>query len=98
MNQLIERLLKFRKDRQWEYYHTPKELARALMIEAAELNREFLWKNNFKVLSVKEELADIFIYLLYLAHEMDCDLISEANKKIDKNAKKYPINDSINKW
>lgn len=97
--ELIEKLIQFRKDRQWEKYHTPAELSRAISIEAAELQKEFLWKNgDFDIQAVKAEMADVYIFLLYLSFAIPCNLDDEALKKIEINAKKYPVKDSIDKW
>lgn len=98
-NELIYALLKFRKDRQWERYHTPKELATAIAIEAGELQKEFLWRTkDFDVEKIKSEMADIYIFLLYLSFEIQCNLDYEANKKLQLNCEKYPIESSKDKW
>lgn len=89
----------FRKARNWEQFHDPKNLAEAISIEAGELLEIFLWKsiNESKMLTdnekkrVREEVSDIFIFLLYLCDIEGIDIFNEAFKKIEENEKKYPI-------
>jgi NTP pyrophosphatase (non-canonical NTP hydrolase) len=90
----MERLREFVQKRNWEKYHTPQELARSLMIEAAELNRNFMWNNeisNPDMENVKEEIADIMIYLLYLSDHYEIDIMGEVLRKIEINGEKYPL-------
>lgn len=95
MKNLIQKLIDFRNERGWRVYHTPKELARSLMIEAAELNREFQWplmnRQSNHNQNVKEELADIFIYGLYLCDRYNIDIHEAIEEKIKLNAIKYPV-------
>jgi NTP pyrophosphatase (non-canonical NTP hydrolase) len=98
MSELAIALTKFQEERGWGKYHTPKELAAAIAIEAAELQKEFLWRKDFDLAKVKEEMADVFIFLTYLAMKVGCDLEIESIEKVKKNAAKYPIKESINKW
>jgi dCTP diphosphatase len=91
-------LREFAKERDWDQFHTPKNLSMALIAEAAELVEHFQWVEGGsshlledKVRpSVEEELADIFIYLVRIADKLDIDLYSAANRKIAINARKYP--------
>jgi len=93
------KLLRFRDQRDWKQFHDPKNLAEGLTIEAAELLENFLWKTpaDSRTLSdrekqrVREELADIFAFLIYLCHELDIDLVEAANQKIEINRRKYPV-------
>ena len=91
--ELLELLIKFRQERDWEQFHNPKDLALALSIEASELLETFLWKNSEEadVEKVKEELADVFAYALLLAHHYGLDFEEIVKHKIQKNALKYPI-------
>jgi len=97
--QLKKKALSFRDKRDWQQFHSPKNLAEGLSIEAAELLENFLWKTteqsrqlNAKELArVKEEVGDILLFLTYLCHELDIDLFAEANRKIDINERKYPV-------
>jgi len=92
MNDILEKLIKFRDDRNWKQFHTPDNLAKSISIEANELLENFQWGNqNADIKNIKEEVADIFGYLLLLCNELDIDLIDVTNKKIDINNKKYPV-------
>ena len=90
---------KFAEDRDWDQFHSPKNLASALTVEAGELLEQFQWltEEQSKSLSdeqkakVKEEIADVLIYLVRLADKLDVDLIAVARDKIVRNAEKYPI-------
>lgn len=94
MKKIIKKLIDFRNKRNWQEHHTDFEVARALMIEAAELNRLFMWplmnrKPNHNEL-VKQEIADIFIYGLYLCDQYNIDIKQAIQEKIKLNAIKYP--------
>lgn len=91
--EIIQALLKFRNERDWEQFHNPKDLAIALNVEAAELIELFLWKNHDEANKekVKEELADIFAYALLLAEKYNLDVKSIVLEKIKKNGEKYPV-------
>jgi NTP pyrophosphatase (non-canonical NTP hydrolase) len=88
----------FVAERDWAQFHTPKNLAMAMIVEAAELVEQFQWDtpqesqrlSSEKREAVSHELADTFVYLLRIAEVLDIDLIEAANQKIDLNAKKYP--------
>lgn len=91
---LQQKLRKFAKERDWEKYHSPKNLASALSVEAAELLEIFQWlgeKDKFDKKELEEEAADILLYLLRLADVTGVDLEKAANEKMKKNAKKYPV-------
>jgi dCTP diphosphatase len=90
----------FAFDRDWQKYHTPANLAKAICIEASELLEPFLWNNqdlNWKncpnplLESLSDEMADIFIYLLQFCDKMGIDLIASTKNKIRANEQKYPI-------
>ncbi|QXU51620.1 nucleotide pyrophosphohydrolase [Chryseobacterium sp. D764] len=89
----IEKLLKFRDDRDWEQFHNSKDLALALSIEASELLEIFLWKKNedFDKDKLEEELADVFMYGLLLANKNNIDINSIILKKLQRNNEKYPV-------
>ncbi len=96
MKEIIEELIKFRNERDWEQFHDSKNLATAISIEAAELNELFLWKNTEESELVdkeklKEELADIFAYAFLLAEKHGFDVKQIVLDKIVKNGEKYPI-------
>jgi dCTP diphosphatase len=93
------KILDFRNARDWAQFHDPKNLAEALSIEAGELLENFLWKTTEqsrnlsaeKLKNVKEELADIFIFLTYLCEECKIDLLKEVESKVAHNELKYPV-------
>jgi len=94
--EIIEALLKFRNERDWEQFHNPKDLALAINVEAGELLELFLWKNADEANreKVKEELADIFAYAFLLAEKYKLDIKEIVLEKIRKNADKYPVDKS----
>ena len=93
------RLAEFAKARDWDQFHSPKNLATALAVEAAEILEHFQWLTEdasrtlpeAKRLAVGEELADVFLYLLQLARKLDVDLVQAADAKLESNARKYPV-------
>ena len=98
MTEVLKQLLAFRKARSWEQFHTPANLAKSLSIEAAELLECFQWSDSdYNLAEVKEEMADVYIYLLYLSHDLKLDLNQIALDKIKLNAKKYSVTKSKGK-
>lgn len=91
MNEIIERLNKFRVERDWKKFHTPENLAKSIVIEAAELLENFQWLDRGKLDNVKDELADILIYCLLLCEEYNLDFKQIISDKITSNEKKYPV-------
>lgn len=92
MKETMERIKKFRDDREWKQFHTPSNLAKAISIESGELLEEFLWDNdNFNLQNVKEELADVMIYCIHMANALDVNIEDIINMKMDKNELKYPV-------
>lgn len=91
--EIIQTLLKFRNERDWEQFHNPKDLALAISIEAGELLELFLWKNaeDANKEKVKEELADIFSFAFLLAEKYEFDVKDIVLEKIKTNEKKYPV-------
>jgi dCTP diphosphatase len=95
---LQQRLAEFAAARDWQQFHSPKNLAMALSVEVAELVEEFQWltEEQSRALEaerrerVRLELADVFIYLLRLADRLDVDLLRAADDKIAQNERKYP--------
>lgn len=98
LNGLQQRLREFARERDWDQFHSPKNLAMALIAESAELVEHFQWLTeeqsmqlpDQKLREVEQELADIFLYLLRLADKLNIDLLAAAAHKIDLNARKYP--------
>lgn len=98
MKETMERIKKFRDDRDWQQFHTPSNLAKAISIESGELLEEFLWDNdNFNLQNVKEELADVIIYCIHMANALDVNIEDIINMKMDKNEMKYPVEKSKGK-
>ena len=93
IKEIIEELIKFRNERDWEQFHNPKDLALAINVEAGELLELFLWKNasDANVEKVKEELADIFSFAFLLAEKYNFDIKQIVLDKIKMNDVKYPI-------
>ena len=96
MDSLVSEILKFVKDRDWGQFHNPKDLAISISIEANELLECFQWKNNndlqnIDVQAVRDEIADVYIYLLMLCSKLGIDINDVTYKKLDKNAIKYPV-------
>jgi len=94
--ELLTLLEKFRDDRDWGQFHDSKNLALALSIEAAELNELFLWKKESESEEIdrqrlREELADVFAYAIMLAGRHGLDVSEIVKEKIEKNARKYPV-------
>ena len=90
--QIIDALVKFRDERDWEQFHNPKDLSLAISIEAGELLELFLWKNadDADKEKVKEELADVFSFAFLLAEKYQLDVKDIVLEKIEKNKAKYP--------
>lgn len=94
-DELLAKVIKFNKDRDWDQFHSPANLAKSISIEAGELLECFQWNDNdYKLNEVTDEMADVFVYLLNMADKLNIDLIDVADKKIDRNAIKYPIDKS----
>lgn len=96
---LQQKLAEFAAERDWDQFHSPKNLSMALIVEAAELVEHFQWLTTEesesidyeKLQAVKEELADVFLYLLRLSDLLEIDIVAAANDKIQKNEIKYPV-------
>ena len=100
LNALRDRLRAFVRERDWEQFHSPKNLSMALAIEAAELMEHFQWistdasraiaSHPDQLQAVSDELADVLCYVLALANELGVDLSASVRRKMAKNQKKYP--------
>lgn len=95
-NEVRKAALTFRKEREWEQFHNPKDLAISIGLEAAELLEVFQWSGAetdkpSKRTAMEEELADILIYCTYMAEDLGIDLLEAASRKIARNAEKYPV-------
>ena len=99
VSELILELREFAKKRDWEQFHSPKNLSMALSVEAAELMEHFQWKPQqatYKLADaehklVSYELADIFIYLLRLCDQLNVDLLETTRQKMHINEQRYPV-------
>lgn len=98
LDEIRQQLLNFRKERNWEQFHNPKDIAISISLEASEVLEHFQWRDQKEVKEyvqkhkdeISEELADVFNWIILLSHDLDIDIVKAANKKIVKNAKKYP--------
>ncbi len=99
LSELATSLRAFAKERDWDQFHSPRNLAAALSVEAAEILEHFQWMSDEQSTSISSkkrkeialELADVFLYLIRLADRLDIDLIASAKKKLTINAEKYPV-------
>lgn len=102
LKNLTKQILEFREARNWKQFHNPKDLALSLVLEAAEVLEHFQWKNKEEVdkyvkthkHEIGEELADTLYWVLLLAHDLDIRIVEAFNKKMKKNAVKYPVEKS----
>ena len=97
--ELIDKIIKFRDDRDWSQYHTPKNLAISLSLEANELLELFQWVDSNQAVQnskdeIEDELADVIIYSILMADRLDIDIEEIVAKKLKKNNLKYPVNKS----
>jgi len=103
LDDLRERQRRFAADRDWEQFHTPKNLAMSVAIEAAEIMEHFQWLTAAQSLDldaaarqeVAHEIADVLLYLVRLADVLDIDMAAAAREKIGLNANKYPARRSL---
>ncbi len=95
-DETIQRVLRFRDDRDWRQFHTPKDLAISMNLEAAELLELFQWSGadlecRDKLPQIREELADVLSYCILMADVCGLDLDEIMNEKVTKNERKYPV-------
>ncbi len=98
IDDLKQKIRKFADDRNWDQYHSPKNLSMALIAECGELVEHFQWMTEEQSVNIptetleeiSHELADVFVYLLRLSDKLGIDLLEAANRKIALNEKKYP--------
>jgi NTP pyrophosphatase (non-canonical NTP hydrolase) len=99
MKKNLRKILRFREERDWGQFHLPKNLAISLSLEAAEVLELFQWTKDNRLPRGKREelaaeLADVYYWLLLLAHEFEIDLDQALAKKMVVNSKKYPVSKS----
>ena len=99
ISKITEKKKKFRDDRDWMQFHDPKNMAVSIMLEASELLEHFQWKTTEEVekyskqnhVEIKDEIADIALYLFELADNLEINLIDDMEEKLKKNEIKYPV-------
>ena len=87
----LTRIRRFTSDRDWDQFHTPANLAKSIVIEAAELLECFQWSDEYDLEHVKEELADVLVYCQDLLDKLGLDADEIINRKMDQNEAKYPV-------
>ena len=88
---ILDNILQFRNERDWEQFHTPKNLAVSVSVEAGELLELFQWGESAPKDEVSKEVADVFIYLILLCHDLGIDLLESVRLKMEENRRKYPV-------
>ena len=94
MEDVKNAVVKFTKDRDWDQFHSPANLAKSIAIESGELLECFQWDDNYDKGKVCEELADVVNYAILLADKLDVNLEDIVMKKLEENTKKYPVDKS----
>lgn len=102
LEQITEKILQFRDERNWQQFHNSKDLALSLSLEASELLELFQWKTSEEAVEknldkMKDELADVLIYAILFANETNLNISEIIENKLRKNTAKYPVNKSFNK-
>ncbi len=88
----IDRIRRFSDDRDWDQFHSPENLAKSIVIEAAELLECFQWSDSeYDLQHVKEELADVIVYTQNMVDKLGFDIDEIVNMKMEQNEKKYPV-------
>ncbi len=99
IEKLTQKIISFRKERDWEQFHKPKDIAISMSLEASEVLEHFQWKSNEEVEKyckdnkeeIGEELADVMYWVLLMSHDLKIDILDALEKKLKKNEKKYPV-------
>lgn len=92
MKEVINQIKQFNKERDWDQFHSPENLAKSISIEAGELLECFQWNSeNYNKEEVCEELADVFTYCIMMADKLNVDPEEIILKKLEKTKKKYPV-------
>lgn len=91
MQKAIQEIIEFNKERDWDQFHSPENLAKSICIEAGELLECFQWNSNYDKEAVCEELADVVNYCIVMADRLEVDLEEIVLKKLEKNRQKYPV-------
>ena len=97
MEEVKAAVIKFTKDRDWDQFHSPANLAKSIAIESGELLECFQWNDNYDKKEVCKELADVVNYAILLADKLDVNLEDIVLEKLEENRKKYPVEKSKGK-
>jgi NTP pyrophosphatase (non-canonical NTP hydrolase) len=98
MKDIIDALIKFRDERNWKQFHTPENLAKSIVLEAAELLENFQWQSgDEEIENIKDELADVMTYCMLMCEHYQIDMKDIILKKMEKTSKKYPVEKSYGK-
>ena len=96
---LVKRIIAFRNARDWKQYHNPKDVALSLVLEAGEVMEHFQWQNDREMNKyvkdhkdeIGDELADVLYWVLLMSYDLDIDVLKAAEKKMQINESKYPV-------
>ncbi|NLW15195.1 MAG: nucleotide pyrophosphohydrolase [Erysipelothrix sp.] len=91
MKALMEKINKFNNDRDWDKFHSPENLSKSISIEAGELLECFQWTPDYNIDNVKDELADVFMYSMMLANELNLNIEDIILDKLNKNESRYQV-------
>lgn len=91
MKKAVKEIIEFNKERDWDQFHSPENLAKSIAIEAGELLECFQWNSDYDLEAVCEELADVVNYCIVMADRLNVDLEDIVLKKLEKNRQKYPV-------
>ena len=94
MKRAIKEIIEFNKERDWDQFHSPENLAKSIAIEAGELLECFQWDNNYNKEAVCEEVADVVNYCILMADKLNVNLEEIVLNKLEKNRQKYPVEKS----
>lgn len=91
MNEIKDKLRVFNKERDWDQFHSPENLAKSIAIESGELLECFQWGNDYDLHEVSDEIADVAMYCIMIADKVGIDLKKEMLRKLSENEAKYPV-------
>ena len=91
MHELTKKVVEFTRERDWDQFHSPENLAKSISIEAGELLECFQWNNNYDKEELKYEIADVMNYCILLCHQIGVDPKKIVLEKMEISAKKYPV-------
>ncbi|KUK49723.1 MAG: nucleotide pyrophosphohydrolase [Erysipelotrichia bacterium] len=99
VDKIIKKIIDFRRARDWEQFHNPKDISLSLVLEAGEVMEHFQWKNKEEVEEyvktnkeeIGDELADVLYWIILMGYDLDIDIFDALDKKIKKNEEKYPV-------